>query len=84
VFPKIFLLHKVVRDAKKVEKHWCRLQKEECSSDRFRNLIQEESHADGKDEDFVTLATLESSYDPKRKSLRLYLGSPTLVWESAP
>ena len=22
VFPKIFLLHKVVRDAKKVEKHW--------------------------------------------------------------
>ena len=25
VFPKIFLLHKVVRDAKKVEKHWSRL-----------------------------------------------------------
>ena len=24
VFPKIFLLHKVVRDAKKVEKHWCK------------------------------------------------------------
>jgi len=24
VFPKIFLLHKVVRDAKKVEKHWFR------------------------------------------------------------
>ena len=24
VFPKIFLLHKVVRDAKKVEKHWTR------------------------------------------------------------
>jgi len=24
VFPKIFLLHKVVRDAKKVEKHWSR------------------------------------------------------------
>jgi len=22
VFPKILLLHKVVRDAKKVEKHW--------------------------------------------------------------
>jgi len=27
VFPKIFLLHKVVRDAKKVEKHWCKQQK---------------------------------------------------------
>jgi len=26
VFPKIFLLHKVVRDAKKVEKHWFRTQ----------------------------------------------------------
>jgi len=25
VFPKIFLLHKVVRDAKKVEKHWCKV-----------------------------------------------------------
>ena len=25
VFPKIFLLHKVVRDAKKVEKHWIRV-----------------------------------------------------------
>jgi len=24
VFPQIFLLHKVVRDAKKVEKHWAR------------------------------------------------------------
>jgi len=24
VFPKFFLLHKVVRDAKKVEKHWVR------------------------------------------------------------
>jgi len=24
VFPKIFLLHEVVRDAKKVEKHWPR------------------------------------------------------------
>ena len=24
VFPKIFLLHKVVRDARKVEKHWAR------------------------------------------------------------
>jgi len=27
-------------------------------------LIQEESHADGKDEHFVILATLESSCDP--------------------
>jgi len=25
VFPKVFLLHKVVRDAKKVEKHWTTL-----------------------------------------------------------
>jgi len=25
VFSQIFLLHKVVRDAKKVEKHWSRL-----------------------------------------------------------
>jgi len=30
VFPKIFLLHKVVRDAKKVEKH--------CSSERGLSL----------------------------------------------
>jgi len=45
-------------------------------------LIQEESHADGKDEHFATLATLESSCDPKRKPLQPYLGSPTLVWES--
>jgi len=29
----------------------------------LENLIQEESH--GKDENFVTLATLESSCDPK-------------------
>jgi len=28
VFAKIFLLHKVVRDAKKVEKHWSTLQKD--------------------------------------------------------
>jgi len=28
VFPKIFLLHKVVRDAKKVEKHWSTLEKD--------------------------------------------------------
>jgi len=27
VFPQIFLLHKVVRDAKKVEKHWYKLAK---------------------------------------------------------
>jgi len=25
VFPKIFLSHKVVRDAKKVEKHWVKV-----------------------------------------------------------
>jgi len=30
VFPKIFLLHKVVRDAKKVEKHWSKLLKIMC------------------------------------------------------
>ena len=46
----------------------------------LENLIQEESH--GKDENFVTMATLESSCDPKRKPLRPHLGSPTLVWES--
>jgi len=34
----------------------------------LENLIQEESHADGKDEHFATLATLESSCD--------------LVWDS--
>ena len=45
------------------------------------NLIQEESHADGKDKD-EHFATLESSCDPKRKPLPPYLGSPTLVWES--
>jgi len=56
-----------------------RLQEEECSSDRLENLIQEESHADGKDEHF---ATLESSCEPKQMPLRPYLGSPTLVWES--
>jgi len=31
----------------------------------FQNLIQEESHTDGKDEHFETLASLESSGDPK-------------------
>jgi len=45
-------------------------------------LIQEESHADGKDEHFATLANLESSCHPKRNPLRPYLGPPTLVWES--
>jgi len=39
----------------------------------LENLIQEGSHADGKDEHFATLATLESSYDPRRKPLRPYL-----------
>ena len=48
----------------------------------LENLIQEESHAGGKDEHFATLATLESSCGPKRKPLRACLGSPTLVWES--
>jgi len=38
------------------------------------NLIQEESHADGKDKHFATLATFESSCVPKRKPLRPYLG----------
>jgi len=46
----------------------------------LENVIQEESHADGKDEHF---AILESSCGPKRKPLRPYLGSPTLVCESA-
>jgi len=48
----------------------------------LENLIQEESHADGKDEHFATLTTLESPCDPKRKPLRSYVRSPTLVWES--
>ena len=48
----------------------------------LENLIQEESHAEGKDEHFATLATLESACDPKRKPLRPYSESPTLVWES--
>jgi len=48
----------------------------------LENLIQEQSHADGKDKHFAALATLESSCGPKRKPLRPYLGSPTLVWES--
>jgi len=47
-----------------------------------KNLIQEESHADGKDEHFATQATLESSCDRKRKPLRACLVSATLVWES--
>jgi len=38
----------------------------------LENLIQEESHTDVKDEHFATLATLESSCDPKRKLLRPY------------
>ena len=45
----------------------------------LENWIQEESHADGKDEHF---ATLESSCDPKQKPLWPYLGSLTLVLES--
>ena len=44
----------------------------------LENLIQEESHADGKDEHF---ATFERSCDLKRKPLRAYLGPPALVWE---
>jgi len=36
----------------------------------LENLIKEESHADGKDEHFATLATFESSCGPKRKPLR--------------
>ena len=53
------------------------------SADRtaLENLIPEESHADGKDEHFATLATLERSCDLKRKQLRAYLGPPALVWE---
>jgi len=47
----------------------------------LQNLIQEESHADGKDEHFATLATLERSCGPKRKLLQAYLGPPALVWE---
>ena len=48
----------------------------------LENLIQEESHADGKDEHFATLATLERSCGSKTKPLRAYLGQPALVWES--
>jgi len=47
----------------------------------LENSIQEDSHADGKDEHFATLATRESACGPKRKPLRPYLESPTLVWE---
>ena len=49
----------------------------------LEKLIQEGSHADGKDEHFATLAAFESSCSPTRKLLQSYLGPPALVWESA-
>jgi len=48
----------------------------------LESLIQVDSHVDGKDKHFVTLAILESSCNPKRKLLQPFLRSPTLLWES--
>jgi len=41
----------------------------------LENLIQEESNIDGKDEHVMTLATLGSSCDAKRKPLRPWIGN---------
>jgi len=56
--------------------------KESAVRTALENLIQEECLGDGKDKYFASLATFESSCNPKQKPLQPYFGSPTLVWAS--